>query len=111
MKKYLLAIIALVLAAGLYSFTDSKNQRPSSQSTYYWYMVDTGLGDEEKYSNDDVTFLDGPLTIGDAPNGGCTASTIHKCVVGFSAGQLNTSTHVLNPDQIPPQTKSTRANP
>lgn len=111
MKKYLLGIFILALAIGLYSFTimgNDKNQDP----TFYWYLVDSGLGGQADFENDDVSYISGPSTVANAPTGGCPASSDYKCVVGFRADQINTTSHVLNAgEQTPPATKSKRTTP
>ncbi|HEY2722401.1 MAG TPA: DUF6520 family protein [Chitinophagaceae bacterium] len=94
MKKYLLATFAVVLAISLSAFTKEKVSKNDGQTSFYWYQTASGTGDQSTYVNADVTFYSGPST--SAPTDVCLASSSHKCIVGFTSGQINTMTHQLN---------------
>lgn len=108
MRKYIFGIVALVFAISLNSFDVQKNDS-TQDPTYYWYSVNAGYGGQNDFINSEVTYLSGPLTIANAPTGGCGTVDPKKCVVGFNEDQINLSDHTLKSgDQTPPQTKSYR---
>ena len=100
MKKYLLGLLAVVLIIG---FTAFSNKPIKKQTTYYWFETDPGTGDQMTYQDADVTFNSGPSA--SAPTDICLASGSHKCIVGFIADDVNTSTlHLKAGDKTPTNT-------
>jgi hypothetical protein len=103
MKKYLLGLIAVVLIIGFSAFSIKHTQK---QTTYYWFETDSGTGDQATYVDADVTFYSGPSA--SAPTDYCLLSGAHKCIVGFTSSQINTSTLHLNSGSQTPTTADAR---
>jgi hypothetical protein len=82
MKKILFGSAAAICAvAGLSSF---KTAKKSFVTTYYWHVID-GSGSKTVFLNADLDSYYGTTAPVSNP---CTAGTVAKCVVGFTAAQL-----------------------
>lgn len=72
MKKYLLMLTVVLLAAGFSAFTSIKKRNADRLSGLYWYSATTG-----------IAFPNNPQV--DPPTG-CTASG-ENCALGFTSAQ------------------------
>lgn len=88
MKKYLLGLVAVVLAIGFSAFTKAKVESKRTFGTYYWYPVDEfGQTTGPTYDNSsmsDKTFAEQNFT-------SCTdVSGKPYCLLGSSNNSLST---------------------
>jgi hypothetical protein len=94
MKKIILtsslAFLAVVLSLG---FTKD-NISSKKPATLYWFTVNTGFGANDSFTTSEVTFISGPSVT--APAGDCSPGSTYKCVIGFAASAVNTTTDQLN---------------
>jgi hypothetical protein len=90
MKKYLFVIVAVIFSLGLSAFAlKSKDKiNTENQTTYYWFQVSTGQGDDATLDNSQVSSYIGSGT--SVPGSGYTCSgSGHNCVVGFIESQVD----------------------
>ena len=86
-----MGILAIVLAISLsaYKEVDKSNE---AMTDYYWYRVDSGLGDENAFLNSELVFLSGTNPATTPPtSSGCDGGN-NKCIVGYTIDQLVSGT-------------------
>lgn len=108
MKKYVLAILVVVVGTGLSAFTILDKKTEKKQDTYYWFETDPGTGDQSVFLDNDVSFSSGPST---NPPSLCEDAESYKCIVGFSSSQVTFSGgtyHISNIVSQSPATSSGR---
>ena len=88
MKKYLLGLVAVVIAVGLSAFTSEKSikESDSNLTPYYWFLVQPGDGDLQVLNNGNIAEYMGYSV--SPPSAGCTGSGFN-CVVGFDEDDVN----------------------
>jgi hypothetical protein len=94
MKKYLLGIIAIVMAVGFSAFTKPEVKRTSNkeQTSYYWFRVANGYGDLSSLTSSQVSAYLGFSST--APTSGCSGSG-YNCIVGFNADDVDIPNEML----------------
>ncbi len=88
MKKYVLAILVVVVGIGFSAFSVLDKKKEKQQTTYYWFLTDAGSGDQSDFIDDEVAYSSGPST---NPPSVCEVSNTYKCIVGFSSSQVTFS--------------------
>src|SRR5688572_16610551 len=85
MKKYLVGIIAIVLATSFSAFTTIKAKPEKTFTDYYWFNVNSGEGNDASLTNTQVSYVGfGSST----PQGSCSGAATYNCKVGFNASQV-----------------------
>lgn len=105
MKMNLLGIVAIVFAVALSAFTSPSKASHKKASGLYWYAI-TNRTPSQNVPQANATFIQqsdvAPTSLD------CTTATVHQCISGFNATQVNTSTNQLNGTQMPAQVASTK---
>lgn len=111
MKKYLMGIVAILLAAGISAFSKpaAKEEPKKGLTSYYWFRVAAGDGDLSSLSNSNVTAYMGFSAT--PPTSGCSG-TGFNCIVGFNADdvdvpnqQLKSGSHAIDNPGTPRSTE------
>jgi len=85
MKKYLVGIIAIVMATSFSAFTTIKAKPEKLPTDYYWFDVNSGQGNDPDLTNSQVSYISfGSST----PQGTCSGAATYNCKVGFNASQV-----------------------
>ena len=109
MKKYLLGLIALVMAFGLSAFTAPPKSKKMPFDVW-WFVVKPGWGIASGFSNNMVDYHS---TADVMPQGVCMVFPwTYKCVIGFDAVDVNAATNMLHPGtRYPIYVAEKRPNP
>jgi len=113
MKKIIFSLIAMFLVVSVFAIDHPKNpvtknpaktvakvhkKKVKKPLSLYWYSVQSNITQTNPVTNSDCTFVQyGPI----APEGACTQVQGYYCIIGLTADQVNTTTHVINGSQLP----------
>ena len=86
MKKYLLGVFAIALAIGFSAFTTSKVHSAKTSTTFYWFEAAQNTGSQSTFVDADVSYIQASAS---APTGICSGTQTYKCVLGFTASQVD----------------------
>jgi hypothetical protein len=110
MKKLSFLLIALFITGS--TFASIKPGKPATSKSakvsinrkkakkpvqLYWYQVNSNIP-SGSVTNADCTFINYGTS---ASSGSCTGATDYYCIIGLSAGQVNTSNHQISGSQLP----------
>lgn len=84
MKKYLIAFTAIVSVVAFSAFVSAKKTGKEKQTTYYFFQVNSGQGNDNMLTNSQVSYLGSGTSI---PQGSCDG-TGYNCRVGFTSEQV-----------------------
>ena len=85
MKKYLIGMIAIVLAIWFSAFTTIKAKPVKTLTDYYWFNVTTGNGNDNTLNSSQTSYISYGSSV---PVGTCSGSPTYNCKVGFSSDQV-----------------------
>ena len=106
MKQSFLPLVALLMAVSFSSFRLPATSKPLT--TYYWFQVNSGKGNEIQFDNSEVSFIQASTT---PPSGLCSGTATYKCIVGFSDTQVDVNDEQLQPgNHTPAQMGQRRSN-
>jgi hypothetical protein len=105
MKKYLLGIIAVLLAVGFSAFTNMKAKPESTD--LYWFQISNKYTSTQQVKQADAAFIQQSAT---PPLGVNCSSGMYDCVAGFTSTQVNTSNQLINNSQVPASVPRTKSN-
>lgn len=109
MKKFLVPLLAIVMALGGSAFTDKKKVPSKPLTNYIWFNVDDGYGNLSALTDGEVTF-NSALSSAPSSNPGCNQMGLKNCVVGFTEDQVdNTGQHLKSGSQDIQDTYYTRS--
>ncbi len=102
MKKYLLGFFAIILAVGLSAFTKAPDQKKTTDTEYYWYVVDYSVAGGQVAAGTPASFSGVKKTKAHAiSNDGCPDINDLHCLRGF-INQLPSNVNVSTFDESTP---------
>lgn len=99
MKRKMLGIAAITIAIVASAFTVPSSKAAGKFTSYKWFGISGSVSLNAAVPRADATYLGEGTT---APNpSGCATSSVHQCVSGFNASQVNSSNQLINDMQTP----------
>ncbi|MBS7565542.1 hypothetical protein KHS38_14105 [Mucilaginibacter sp. Bleaf8] len=93
----------MVIAVSASAFTTPK--AATSSVSYKWFSISGSYSLTAAPRAADAMYLGEGTT---APDEGCPNTTVHQCVSGFNASQVNSSNQLINNSQLPQATPETK---
>ncbi len=105
MKKYLLGLLAIILAVSFSAFTNVK-AKSSKLTSYKWFQISGTYSPTSAVLQVDASYLgEGEIP----PSGsGCSGST-NQCVSGFNSTQVDQSNQLIDDNQTPAVTPNKKS--